>query len=132
MEPGITDLEHLLASMDPVVVEGEFVFVSLPSPSDELPALAMVHENDSTTYVVRRADATERGLEHDFVAAWITLRVHSALDAVGLTAAVSTALADAGISCNVLAGRLHDHLLVPVERAAEALAVLIALSEQHR
>ena len=52
----------------------------------------------------------------------------SALDAVGLTAAVSRALADAGLSCNVLAGLHHDHLLVPAGRAEEALAVLRELS----
>jgi hypothetical protein len=58
--------------------------------------------------------------------------VHSALDAVGLTAAVSTALADAGLSCNVIAGYHHDHLLVPADRVAEALAVLSDLSRNTR
>ena len=54
--------------------------------------------------------------------------MHPALDAVGLTAAVSTALADAGLSCNVMAGYHHDHLLVPADRGAEAIAVLSDLS----
>jgi uncharacterized protein len=78
--------------------------------------------------VVARERADELGLSYDFAAAWITLRVHSALDAVGLTAAVSRALAHAGLSCNVLAGLHHDHLLVPAGRADEALAVLRELS----
>jgi len=58
----------------------------------------------------------------------ITLEVHSALEGVGLTAAVSTALADAGIACNVIAAFHHDHLFVPWERREEALGVLEKLS----
>jgi len=111
-------------------VDGEFVFVSVDAPPADLPARAMVREPEGVALVVTRADAEVHGLPYDFVAAWITLRVHSALDAVGLTAAVSGALAEAGISCNVLAGRLHDHLLVPHERATEAMAVLTMLSQR--
>ena len=59
--------------------------------------------------------------------AWITLRAHSDLAAVGLTAAFARALGDAGISCNVVAGVHHDHLFVPVARAADAMAALQAL-----
>jgi hypothetical protein len=72
----------------------------------------------------------DSGLEYHFTAAWITLRVHSALDAVGLTAAVSLALTDAGISCNVVAGFHHDHLFVPHTRAADAVRVLEALAAE--
>lgn len=64
------------------------------------------------------------------MAGWITLRVHSALDAVGLTAAVARELADAGLSCNVVAGFHHDHLFVEQARADEALAVLHRLAER--
>jgi hypothetical protein len=59
--------------------------------------------------------------------AWITLTVHSALDALGLTAAVSGALADAGIACNMVAAHHHDHLFVPEADADRAMAVLCAL-----
>lgn len=62
---------------------------------------------------------------------WITLEVHSALDAIGLTAEVSRSLANAGISRNVLAGYFHDHLLVPANRTQEALDVLIEFSTSY-
>jgi hypothetical protein len=120
---GETDLGLLLASMRPIVRSGEFVFVTLPARSDA-PTLAIVHEDEGVTHVVERATADARGWSYDFVAAWITLRVHSSLAAVGLTAAVSRALADQGISCNFLSGFYHDHLLVPVERTSEAMAAL--------
>jgi hypothetical protein len=85
---------------------------------------AAVREAEGLTVVLPRAEADSLGLSYDFVGAWITLEVHSALEAVGLTAAVSRALTEARISCNVLAGFHHDHLLVPVAEAARALEVL--------
>ncbi len=62
--------------------------------------------------------------------AQITLTVHSALEGVGLTAAVSGALARAGIACNVIAATHHDHLFVPESRADEALEILRALARE--
>ena len=57
--------------------------------------------------------------------------VHSSLAAVGLTAAVAAALADHGISANVVAAFYHDHIFVPAERAEEALAALRAIQRSH-
>ena len=127
---GERDLRRLLAAMEPVLRPGEFVFAALGDESrlPEVAPEATVREEEGLTVVVARERADELGLAYDFAAAWITLRVRSALDAVGLTAAVSRALADAGLSGNVLAGLHHDHLLVPAGRAAEALAVLRELS----
>lgn len=96
---------------------------------DDVQPLAWVREDEGTTYLLDREDADRLGLVYEFVAAMITLRVHSALDAVGLTAAVAGALADASISCNVIAGYFHDHLLVPAsdgERAVDVLRTLTA------
>ncbi len=76
--------------------------------------------------------ADARSLPYDFVAGWITLQVHSALDAVGLTAAFSTALAEHGISANVVAGYYHDHLLVPIDDVDRALAALRELAANRR
>ena len=63
-----------------------------------------------------------------FPSAWLTLTVHSSLAAVGLTAAFAAALASGAIPANVLAGLRHDHLLVPVDRADDAIAALRALA----
>ena len=59
----------------------------------------------------------------------ITLRIHSSLEAVGLTAAVATKLAKAGITANVVAAYFHDHIFVPVERADEAVKLLLEFSK---
>jgi hypothetical protein len=86
-----------------------------------------VAEDEGLTLVVTQAEADRLGLAYDYVAARITLRVHSDPAAVGMTAAFSRALADAGLSCNVVAGYFHDHLLVPWDRADEALRLLEGL-----
>jgi hypothetical protein len=128
---GDGSLDWLLGAMEPVLRSGEFVFVTSPTPL-ALPAMAMVQEAEGITYVLSRDDADERSLTYDFIAAWITLGVQSQLGAVGLTAAVATRLAEADISCNVLAGYFHDHLLVPAARAHEALRLLEDLRDRHR
>ena len=74
--------------------------------------------------VLRQDDARRHGLPDDAPMGRVVLRVHSALDGVGLTAAVSGALAEQAISCNVVAAYHHDHLFVPAADAARALRVL--------
>jgi uncharacterized protein len=113
-----------VSDLDPVRRPGEFVFVV---GDETVAAEATVREEEGLTVVIARERADELGLPYDYVAAWITLRVDSTLEQVGLTALFSRALADAGISCNVLAGVHHDHLLVPADRADEAIEVLCAL-----
>ena len=127
---GETELPVLLRSLDPERRPGEFVYVSLPPTVDppDVDVLASVDEPEGLSVVLRRDSADALGMTYDYVAAWIILRVHSSLAAVGLTALVSTALAAEGISCNVIAGHHHDHLLVPVESADRALVVLQALA----
>lgn len=93
---------------------------------------ASIVEAEGTTMVLATTDAQRLGIRPGFVAAWLTLEVDSALDAVGLTAVVATALAAEDIPCNVLAGYHHDHLLVPVEQSDLAIAVLVALREVDR
>lgn len=129
--PAITDLSLLLATMTPALHPGRFAFVSLPIGQAIDPALivASIRETEGLAIILAEQDAIALGLPMAFIAAWITLTVHSDLAAVGLTAAVSNALADAGISCNMVAGVHHDHLFVPVDRAEQAIEVLQALQQ---
>lgn len=124
---GERDLSLLLKDLDVVRREGVYTFVTGEWPALDAEAHATVIEPEGHTYVVTVDDARRVGAVVGFEAAWLTLRVHSALDAVGLTAAVSAVLTDAGIACNVIAGFHHDHLLVPVDRAAEATELLRGL-----
>jgi hypothetical protein len=114
----VSDLAGMLAGMAPVLDarRWEFALVAGDPPAD---AFAVIREDEGLTAIV----SGEGG-----AFARITLMVHSALDGVGLTAAVATALAAAGIACNVVAGFHHDHLFVPWERRDEALAILSDIS----
>ncbi len=124
-----SDLATLLASLVATAREERYVYVSVPHEDAEaIAAAASIVEDEGTTLVLPQAEADALGLGYDYVAGWITLEVYSALHAVGLTAAVSGVLADAGISCNILAGYHHDHLLVPEDRLDAALEVLEALA----
>ena len=129
---GETQLSALLSSMRPELHPGEYVFTSTPDavvPEGAAPVVT-VAEEEGLTMVLRKEDADRLGLGYDYVAGWITLRVHSALEAVGLTAAVSAALAREGVSCNVVAGFYHDHLFVPHDSAAQAVRLLEDLAQR--
>ena len=123
---GETALATLLRSMSPQLNDGDYVFCSVPDhripPGCEV--IGSFREQEGLTLILERQQAEQAGLAFDYVAAWITLNVHSALEAVGLTAAFATALGKAGISCNVIAGYYHDHLFVGQTDADRALQVL--------
>jgi uncharacterized protein len=132
MSNPVTNLTELLQAMQPTLNEGTYVFTSLSPGVDisSLEPIATFREAEGLTLIIEEHRARKAGLPVLFRAAWITLTVHSDLQAVGLSAAVATALAQANISCNVVAATFHDHLFVPVESGNEALVVLQQL--QHR
>ena len=128
---GETDLSKLIADMEAKLHDGEYVFLSFKNkvqiPEEEV--IAMVKEKEGVTYVVSRDFANQSSYPYQFVSSWITLEVHSSLEAVGLMAAFSNALARSGISCNVIAGYYHDHIFVDSRQALEAMTVLKKLQQ---
>lgn len=125
---GELDLARMLASLDVEQRPGRFAFVTGDWPALRSVAHATISEAEGLTTVVTVDDARSVGAPVDFEAAWLTLTVWSSLEAVGLTAAVSRVLADAGIACNMIAGYHHDHLLVPAAQAEQATRLLRTLS----
>ncbi|MGO9965485.1 MAG: ACT domain-containing protein [Acidimicrobiales bacterium] len=128
----VRDLDELLGQLSVSRRPGRFCMVSGVTVPSGMAVSATIAEDEGTTSVLSVTDAESLGARPEFVAAWLTVQVHSALDAVGLTAALAGALAAENIACNVLAGYNHDHLLVPVEKADRAIAVLEALRDSHR
>ena len=127
---GETSLTTLLRSMSPQLNAGEYVFCTLRDAQlpNGLEIVGSFREQEGLTVILERQQAQQAGLAFDYVAAWITLNVHSALEAVGLTAAFASALGQAGISCNVIAGYYHDHLFVGRADAGRAMQVLQQLA----
>lgn len=126
---GETDLDTLLREMSPRLNDGCFVYTRVSTDvRTGVDPIATVREQEGLTLVIAQEQADELGLTYDFVTAWITLEVHSARDAVGLTAAISRALTAWNISAKVVAGYAHDHVFVPYERAADVMSALLGLT----
>lgn len=86
--------------------------------------MCTIEELEGLTAIVERTAAERFGLLYTYEARLITLSVHSSLEAVGFIAVISDKLTQAKIPCNVIAGYYHDHVLVPVDRADEAMVRL--------
>ncbi|MDA2805303.1 ACT domain-containing protein [Nocardiopsis suaedae] len=125
---GERDLTRLISGMRPELREGEYVFTHAPEVPPGVRPVATVAEDEAITIVCSRAEADAAGLSYDYVAAWIELKVHSSLEAVGLTAAVAGALGQEGLSCNVVAGFFHDHLFIPYDERERAVSALEGLA----
>jgi hypothetical protein len=131
MTAALKALEQLLSTMQPELEPEIYVYCIWPldkSWHGPLP-LATFKEKEGLTLILTEQQAQDYQLDILFRARWISLTVHSDLEAVGLTAAFATALADAGLSCNVFAGAYHDHLLVPVHQAEAAMQALQQLQQ---
>jgi hypothetical protein len=88
----------------------------------------MFTEEEGITVIIKKEIADQLHIEYSFIASWITLAVHSSLEAVGLTAAFSNALAKNGISCNAVAAFYHDHIFVDKKDAEKAMNILHKLA----
>ncbi len=122
MDAPVADTAAMIAGMNPALMPGRWAFRTITEAelADCLPnALAVFREEEGLSVLVP-AQADEEAM------AQVTLQVFSSLGGIGLTAAVSAVLAEAGIACNVIAATLHDHVFVPEARADEAVALLRA------
>lgn len=125
----VRETGEMIAGMSPRLVPGVFVFRTVPDEelAAHLPeARAMFREDEGISLVLPGAADDPLAMRQ------ITLDVHSALDGVGLTAAVAAALAAEGIACNMIAAHHHDHAFVPAAQAERAVEVLRALAGEPR
>ncbi|MBP1839494.1 ACT domain-containing protein [Formosa algae] len=127
---GETNLSQLLQGMTPKLNDGVYVFSTVKDLSkiDRRDTICEFKEQEGTTIVIEKQKADALKLNYEYIASWITLQIHSSLDAVGLTAVFSNALSKHNISCNVIAGYYHDHIFVDVKDSDKAMNVLKRLS----
>ena len=130
---GESNLTKLIQQMEPLLNKGEFVFVSVEKSNDILreDILCEFKEKEGITLILNRKKADDLKLSYTYIASWITLKIHSSLEAVGLTAAFSSELTKYNISCNVVAGFYHDHIFIDVKNTLKAMNVLTDFSNSY-
>lgn len=121
--PGERDLARLLAELNVYRHPGDYSFATQESPPDLHAAIMAFQEREGWTYIILSPDEAEEEARW----AWLEITATSSLHAVGLTAALSTALAEAGIPSNVVAAAHHDHIFVPTAEAERAMTAIRAL-----
>ena len=130
----VKDTAAMISGMHPTLDPGPYVFITTQGPTDDMmsAARARYEEAEGTSLIVPLEVAQAQGFDTALPMSCLTLQVNSALDGVGLTAAVATALAEAGIPCNMVAAFHHDHAYVPADRAEDALQILQEIAGGER
>ena len=128
---GEKDLQVLLKSMKPELVSGDYVFCKVEKlESINLNEIEMFFkEKEAFTLILKKENAEKLNLEYSVVMSWITLSIHSSLEAIGLTAAFSNALSEHEISCNVVAAYYHDHIFIDKKDTVRAMEILSSFSK---
>lgn len=128
---GEKDLQQLLKSMKPEYNSGDYVFCKANNLENiNLNEIEMFFkEKEAVTLILKKEFADKLQLDYSVVMSWITLTVHSSLEAVGLTAAFSKALSEHEISCNVVAAFYHDHIFVNKKDTDKAMQILHSFSK---
>ena len=130
---GEENLAALLASLQPKLHPAVFVFCTVKASEVSLEALTPIcqfQEPEGVTLILEKVQAEDYGLAYLYPCRMITLTIHSSLEAVGLLATVTQALATEGISVNAISAYYHDHLFVACDRAEEAMDYLQKLAKR--
>lgn len=132
---GELSLSNLLSSLNPILEEETYVFITLPLdtiPPPNLEARMSFREREGTTLIATKESAIAHDLLYTFPCRMITLDVHSSLEAVGFMACITQELAKLRIGVNPVSGYFHDHIFVPEGREGEVMAALVGLRDKSR
>ena len=129
-----SNIFSLIKNMQPQLHKGTYVFCTVPEISIEIlqNCIMIFKEEEGFTFILDKQYAYKVAIQYQYVAAWITLKVNSSLEATGFTTAFSRALSDEGISCNVVAAYHHDHIFVPLNDGEKAMNALKNLSNKFK
>lgn len=119
-------------ALKPMLADEEHGFATIPIgsgwPSGLVP-VATFAEAEGASVIALAELLKGVGIEHEAGWAKITIGADTKLDDVGVSAKIASALAEKGISANIVAAYHHDHVFVPWDRREEAMTVLTNLSD---
>jgi uncharacterized protein len=127
LSKGEKDLQTLLRTIQPTIIEGNWAFATVPKGKPVPPGLNPLmtyREPEGVTLLLDEQELARSGLPHAFFCRGISLNVSSSLYAIGFLAAVSEVLAKAAMSINIVSAYHRDYIFVPSGRAEEAVALL--------
>ena len=127
---GETNLDELIRSLSAELIEGLFVFVTIPTGrrTENLKPRMVFEEAEGTTLIMLKSEAESHSLSYEFPCRMITLNIHSSLEAVGFIARIASELAKYDMGVNPVSGFFHDHLFVPDGREHQAMDILQKLA----
>ena len=130
MVDGENNLRKLVKSLNPKLNDGEYVFTTVNDIEslDIKEVICTFREEEGITLVLKKSKADQLGLKYYFIASWLTLKIHSSLNAVGLTSIFQLNLPKIN-QLNIIAGYYHDHIFVPIKDSLRALNILRNLSD---
>ncbi|MEN8896009.1 MAG: ACT domain-containing protein [Yoonia sp.] len=123
----VKDTTDMIAGMTPELRDGSYVFAMSDDPALVIQSICTFRETEGLSLILPLNTAQDAGFDCSAPMRCITLNVYSSLEGVGLTAAVATALSNAGIACNMVAAFHHDHAFVPANKAEAAVNILLSL-----
>ena len=130
----VKNTRSMLVNMTPILRDGTFVFCSTSdltlAEQAKATALSWFREDEGVALILELGAAASLGFDLEMSMGRIVLEVYSALDGVGLTAAVAEALAFQNIPCNVVSAYHHDNVFVPIAMAVQAFEVLKSVQKR--
>ena len=119
----------ILKTIKPKILDGEYVFCtfenSIYGDHVHLKPIFSFQEDEGLTLVILKDDADKNRIQYEETFKCISLGLNSSLTGVGLTAAISSKLAESGVSANMAAGYFHDHIFVPLKSGKKAMKILL-------
>jgi hypothetical protein len=132
---GEISLNVLLKNMKPEMQNGEYLFCTSPlllkdifKIHGQLNPVCLFQEQEGTTLILPESEARLSGLTVVYPCRWITLNIHSSLEAVGFMAKITENLSSNGISVNPVSAYYHDHIFVPSDKADKTMVLLQELT----
>jgi uncharacterized protein len=123
---GQTNLLRVLKSLTVLCDNVEYGFATIkdkPATIDNQ-ILGTFREAEGITIIATKEYLKRNKIEYQGPYAKLTIKAHTSLDLVGLTAVLATKLAEEKISANVVAAYFHDHIFVQFELCQKSIEIL--------